>query len=131
MYESAWVFYFNQLQKLNNMQTHSNTWTVKWHFNIVNLICLVLLSIITVTVLSSAMSKVEPSGVKPSSVESGRQDDEYYDTHPLTWHDMKEYQVDVVDNGNSLVFYDYNRVAFVVHLDRGCNLTKAIDRDNQ
>lgn len=102
-----------------------------WKINPVNLVCLIMLSIIMVTLLTSN---------KPSSThlerdtdgvvrEYGKQDDEYYDTHPLTWQDMKEYQLEVT--GNHVIMYDYGRVVAVLPLDNHCNLTEAIEDDNK
>lgn len=46
-----------------------------------------------------------------------------------TYRDMKEYQVDVVPGYT--IWYDQGQAQFVVPMDRGCNLTKAVEKDNQ
>lgn len=65
------------------------------------------------------------TSTKPA-VEEG---DDAYGTHQLTWRDMKEYQLDVRDN--HVIMYDYDRIVAVIDLDKNCNLTNAITRDNE
>ena len=72
---------------------------------------------------------------------SNEQDDEYYnteykgngayDTHRLTWQDMKEYQLSITQDFKYVIMWDYDRMVGVLPLDNNCNLTNLIQLDNE
>lgn len=101
----------------------------KWHLNPVNLVCLILLSIITVTVLTSSRvhSDMDTDGV----VREYTPPDDAYGTHTLTYRDMKDYQIVITADQKYFVLYDYDRVVTAIPFNKTCNLSKAVLKDNE
>lgn len=88
-----------------------------WIFTPQVIICYILLIAIFIAVISGKPATPATTG------------DDAYDTHTLTYKDMKEYQMEVTPH--YVIVYEYNRIVGVLPLDNKCNLTKLIEDDNQ
>jgi hypothetical protein len=107
---------------------------VKWNLNPVNLTCLIMLFITMITVLTSNRPAEAPAIAPKATPEAHFHECQYEGLEcpiKLAEHtkDMKEYQVEIIEG--YAIFFDYGRTAFVVPFDKGCNLTKAVEHDNQ
>lgn len=88
-----------------------------WIFTPQVIICYVLLLAILIVVISGKPANVPEDEIGP------------YNTHTLTYRDMKEYQMEVTPN--HVIVYDYDRIVGILPLDNHCNLTKLIEKDNE
>lgn len=86
-----------------------------YHFNPINVVCIILLVVILAFVAA-----------KPA-----QQEQEQVNNAIDKSAAMKDYQLQILDNGKQVILWDRDRIVSVLPLDNKCNLSEAIWRDNE